>query len=82
VYHLGLDCGVDNMRVFKDGVAGLGRIEPQVKAYESYDVGDPLPPILPSLAPIIYIYSADCSCNNTNSRVLSPNFNTSDSRNS
>jgi hypothetical protein len=39
--------------VFKDGVAGLSRITPQVKAYESYEEGEPLPSVSPPVDPLV-----------------------------
>jgi hypothetical protein len=45
------DAGWENegikMLVFKDGVAGLSRITPNVKAYDSYEESDAIPPVIP-----------------------------------
>jgi len=49
-YLVARDMGVDakHLLVFKDGVMGLSKIHPGIIPYESYDLGDPVPPPLSS----------------------------------
>ena len=56
VYKVFVDAGWEEegikMVIFKDGVAGLSRLSPNVKAYDSYgESGDPVPPVIPPVDP-------------------------------
>jgi hypothetical protein len=56
VYQVFKDAGWENegikMLVFKDGVAGLSRLSPNVSAYDSYEESDPFPPVIPPVDPL------------------------------
>lgn len=57
VYNVLRDAGWEkegiNIKIFKDGVAGLSRIVSHVLSYDAYDPSDPLPPVIPPVDPLI-----------------------------